>query len=412
MLEQIILIFQKELRYALRDTDVLIYSLLVPLVVYPLFIIGAGEVLLWQTNSEKQQFRFCVQDSIEMPEHLYNRLKTSKEINLVSSSEPMKDLNAGLVDVVVKPNGKGQNASFSAFVARKRGFIAAEKVRAVLAVSQLDWRQSVLKQHAVPDNLLNVYSLSTVRLVPTSPHDLAVEKQSPLILVGAVIIGLMQAGLVAGVTAVCMFAEEKEKKTFETTISLPVSGYGLTVGKWLAATTLTIGSSCLYLIAVTASFFVVAAQVISMQHVSAQRVLPLLKLDPASAAIAVLTMMIGSGLGCALCMLCVSACKTFKDAQAISLYPMIVILSLPMVAMIPGIEQRPWVAALPLTNSLIALKHPQSGLLNLILCSAESLTIIAISLWFAGRIFFSEKSVFSLNGNLKSQGVQQQAESV
>lgn len=411
MLQQTFWIFEKELRYALRDTDVLIYSVLVPLIVYPILIISAGEILLWQVNSS-QQTKVAIQKISEMPTYLRNALAKSPGVTIVEDKgDALKDLEKGKLDVVVQSTVSQNVFDFTFYTGSKRGYMSANTLSSTLTSAQAKAQKAAYEKFKVPSALLKVFDSKTVRFVPMNTKRGAIEKESPLVLVCAVIVGLMQAGLVAGVTGVCMFAEEKEKNTFETTVSLPVPSYVLTAGKWLAATALTVASSILYMISVGCSYVVIAMQMLSLNKLDMGALSKLVDADTYSCAVAILTILLGAGVGCAMCMLAVSGCKTFKDAQAICAYPMMFILLLPMLAVIPGIEQYPGVAFIPLTNTLLALKHPQSSMLQLVLGVLESISIIAFCLWLSGRIFFSEKSMFLItDGGAKNP--QQQAESI
>jgi sodium transport system permease protein len=411
LFQQIACIFEKEIRYALRDTDVLIYSVLVPLIIYPLFIIGAGEVLLWQASSKQQHYRVGF-EKLQLPAYLDSALLMTKGFKFVTCEKPMEDLKAGKLDLVLNGSETADKYEITCIVGHKSGHVAAAKIRESLVTAQEQAKSRAFKEHKVPASLLRVFDVTKVRIVPDAAHKGAVETHSPLLLVGAVIIGLMQAGLVAGVCAVCMFAEEKEKKTYETTVSLPVSSSTLTAGKWLAATVLTLGSSLLYIVSVAMSYAVILLQLLASKTVALVEMAQLIKVEPVSASLAVLTVFLGSGLACAMCMLCVSSCKTFKDAQAIAMYPMFLLVSLPALAVIPGIEQTGWVNFVPLTNTLIALKHPQAGLTPLAMGLFETVLLILLCLLAASRIFFSEKSMFSGAGGAGKQSSQQQAESV
>lgn len=410
MLQYIICIINKELRYALRDTDVLIYSVLVPLIVYPLFIIGAGEILLWQMDST-QTYKGCL-DKLQLPPYLDKELRGIKGLQLRNSIDPARDLQHGKLDLVLTGAAINDKYELSCTVANKRSLVMASKIKEALISAQQAEQTRSYKKAKVPSGILKIFETTQLRMVPTAPKQGAVEKNSPLLTVAATIIGLMQVGLVAGVTAVCMFAEEKEKKTYETTASLPIASSIITAGKWAAACLLTIGSGMLYIVSAVLSYSVILSQLLASKKVAMQEVACLIEVEPFSFLLAALTIFIGAGVSCAMCMLCVSSCKTFKDAQAVSVYPVFVITLLPALVLVPGIECSTWINFIPLTNMLVAVKHPQASLVNLFLSVIESMILITICLVAAGRVFFSEKSMFNFNDGTATQTSQQQTESV
>jgi sodium transport system permease protein len=403
LLQQIYWIFEKELRYALRDTDVLIYSILVPLLIYPGTLIAASEVLLWQVAEARQNLRISIKDPQYIPGHLYSALIHMEGIKLTASTNPGRDLQTGKLDAyVTSEEGKGKdNYSFVTYVGGKKGMLAANKLNEALLAAQSCARAAAYRKYKVPAELLEVCIVKKTSLVPFSPTQTKVESRAPLGILAALLLGILQIGLAAGVTAVCVFAEEKEKKTFETTLSIPVPTFALTAGKWLASSTLALCSGITNIIAMTAAGAVVCLQAQLMQKQDWLSVFAfMMTADARTYWLAAATLLACAALSSALCLLFVSGCRTFKDGQAIVTYPMLCIIALPLVACIPGIEHNPIASWLPFANLLICLKHPQGNSLDVLLALLETSAIVAFSLWSAGRIFFSEKAVLNLAAGL------------
>lgn len=415
MLQQIIWIFEKELRYALRDTDVLIYSVLVPLLFYPGLLLVGSEVLLWQMSEAQRNLRVYITDPQHLAPHLYTALTHVEGIKMTVSANPKHDLEIGKLDAIVTGENGIDSYRFVTYVGSKKGVLAANKLNQALVTAQSEEQHKAYKSFRVPANLLNnVCKLNETRLVPFTPTQAKVESHAPWGIIGALVLGLLQVGLTAGVTGVCVLAEEKEKKTFETTLSLPVASYVLTTGKWLASSIMSLVSGLINIIAMGAAGAVVFLQIQSMQkEQNLGQLLPaLFTQDAWSSWLAIAILILCAGLSSALCMLFVSACKTFKDAQAIVTYPMLFIITFPLLAFIPGIEQSSWIYWVPFANLLICLKHPQGHYLNLSFALLETLAITALSLSLCGRIFFAEKYNFALSEGRPNQSPQRQTDSV
>jgi sodium transport system ATP-binding protein len=204
-----------------------------------------------------------------------------------------------------------------------------------------------------------------------------------------------------------MLAEEKEKKTFETTLLLPVSVYELTCGKWLAATAISIVSTFIYSISMFSAAMLLALQVVMAMSQSnlpsggsAPTVSPGLLLsktfsvfvdkfvDPAGLSAAAFAILLGTAFACAACIATLSWCKRFRDAQALCLYPMLAVMLLPIGALLPGIEQFRLASYLPLVNVMLVVKHPQLGWQPMIVSAAENAALIIVCLFLAARVFF------------------------
>src|SRR6185295_1169695 len=127
-------------------------------------------------------------------------------------------------------------------------------------------------------------------------------------------------------------------------------------GKWLAASIISLFSGMANIFAVGGAAIVVCMQAQTTQKQNWGAVLLFIfNSDTSSYALAVLALLLASGLSTALCLLFVSSCRTFKDAQGIVTYPMLFIITLPMLAFVPGIEANLWMNWVPFTNLLLCL---------------------------------------------------------
>lgn len=399
LFQQIVWVLEKELRYALRDTDVLIYSVLVPLLIYPGTLIAASEVMLWQMSEAQRNLRVHITDPQRLPAHLYSVLAHVEGIKLTQSGNPSHDLEIGKLDAIVTGQEKQDRYDFVTYVGSKKGILAANKLNEALVSAQTAARLQAYKTYRVPPRMLQVCLIKEKRLVPFTATQAKVENYAPVGILAAVILGFLQVGLTSGVSAVCVLAEERQKKTFETTLTLPVPRYVIMAGKWLAAATLALFSGMINIVAMSASTAVVCLQAQLMQKqdlISA--FLFLLTADAWTYTLAALSILLCAGLSSAVCLLFVSTCKSFRDAQAIVTYPMLFIVTFPILSFVPGIEQMPAMNFMPFTNLLLCLKHPQGNYLSLSAAVLESAAITALSLWFAGKMYFSEKSITSYSG--------------
>lgn len=395
----IFLIFQKEMRYALRDTDVLIYALLVPLLIYPVLIIGATEVFLWQLTSPEHRSKVSILDLQHMPAPVLAALQSDKTLEVVSLKDPMAALRAGTVDAVIDLNETPSRLDFLLYTAGRKSFFAVANIEHTVRTAQSRIQTTALRERGLPSSVLTVYALNQKRLLPgirtVSGHANVEAGASSLPATGLALLGLIQASLSAGIAAVCMLAEEKEKNSFETTVTLPVQRWWLIAGKWLAVTTIALFSAICNIVTLSASFIVVLAQTLSIKKISWQYLfVSLSSLDPWSGFYAFFAIVVGCAVCAAFCMACVSFCRNFKDGQAIASYPMLIAITLPMLALAPGIEKHWWTVLVPIANVLICVKHPQSSGLLFLESLVLSIICVAPCLWLSERVYFND-SAFS-----------------
>jgi hypothetical protein len=136
LVNRILCICEKELRYALRDTDVLIYGLLVPVLVYPLLLLAGGEVLIWQMSSGSQKFVLAIEPKnfAQLPPHFQRALEKCNEFRLQRCEQPQQELQRAHCDAVliVKPAGADGTINLACLTNGKRGMIAGGKLSVLI----------------------------------------------------------------------------------------------------------------------------------------------------------------------------------------------------------------------------------------------------------------------------------------
>ena len=113
-LGEIFTIASKELTHCLRDSHVIIYSLILPVVFYPLIIIGASEFALWREGlTEKCPIKVAIDKaSKEQLTFLTEKIGKFKKVEAVDSDKPMEELSSRKIDcyIKLKPDRSGMVA--------------------------------------------------------------------------------------------------------------------------------------------------------------------------------------------------------------------------------------------------------------------------------------------------------------
>ncbi len=83
-------VVRKELLYIFRVPDVLIFSVLIPMVLYPVLMIGAGVYSAWAVaNQQKQIYKIAIfEDQSESLKHVVAVLKATGRIKFVPQKNP------------------------------------------------------------------------------------------------------------------------------------------------------------------------------------------------------------------------------------------------------------------------------------------------------------------------------------
>src|SRR5215475_10898094 len=105
------ILYWRELKSALRERSIVINSVLIPILLYPL--------LLWLTytgmtfvsgQTSEMQSRIVLVDFPASHEQLKRELENGKRITIVNSSDPASALKTGSIDVIVRfDEGTGNN---------------------------------------------------------------------------------------------------------------------------------------------------------------------------------------------------------------------------------------------------------------------------------------------------------------
>ncbi|MEX0273692.1 MAG: ABC transporter permease, partial [Flavobacteriaceae bacterium] len=239
-------------------------------------------------------------------------------------------------------------------------------------------------KRAIEKERLARLNVDPVKLVPIQEEVIEISEQKELLgkrLGGFIpylfILSMWGGCLLAGIDLV---TGEKERKTIETTLSLPVSSFSILMGKTVVASLLGFIPALLNLIGLIIGLkfiegipaFIQSAinEMLSFQSVS----LILLLLIPFALFLSSIIIALITGA------------KTFKEAQS-KATPIIMAIILPLVlAMMPGIELNWTTAFIPVLNIGLAIKEVMAGTINMAYYSVILVSLIAFAI---GAIYLS-----------------------
>ena len=403
-------LFKKEISDIFRDKKTLFMMIVIPLVLYPLMIVGM--TLLFSTiiaNQEETVYKVAFCD-VPAKEEFQRVLDDEKDdltykVEIVESKHPEKELEEGKIHAYVKykPAKDG-----------KEGFVTDEKgvvyLNGQLLVTYYDADQTSSAARKAVEDLINQYqdnlrkrNLETLKLgedallYPVKYKTAGISsveenigsslgQMIPMMIIISIMLGAIYP-------AIDVTAGEKERGTLETLLTLPVSNFEMITSKFLAVSVIACVSALLNMISMSGAciFMVKTLAEGESFHVDVASFLP-------AALLTVVVMLAFALFVTAVCLcVCVFA-KSFKEANNYSTPIMLVFMFGSFVTMVPKIELDAKTALIPIVNVSLLIKKLFSFKYDYTLIAIVLLMNIIYALltvMILGRIYNSESVLFS-----------------
>lgn len=392
-MRDLFIIIKKELSELLRDKKTIINSIVLPTLLVPILIFGAIKVTKMIQKSEQE--KSVKIGLVNAPEDFEKMIAndTLNKITTYNESIDFKTLidNETIQTAVVFPSDWNKQMD-SLTTAEVQIYRNGTKDNVNNRVSNmLESYATLLKKQRITQ--LNI---STEKLTPIRENYIEVSEQKELIgkRIGGFIPYLFILTMWGGclLAAIDLVTGEKERKTIETTLSLPVSKFTVLLGKAIVASILGFVPAVLNLIGLIVGLKIIdgipdsiklaISEMLNFQSVT----LILLLLIPFSLFL--------SGLIISL----VAGATSFKEAQS-KATPIIMLIIIPLVlAMMPGIELSWSTVLVPVLNIGLGVKEIMAGTIDMLQYAAILVSLIAFAL---GAIYFSYKKFSDENAILK-----------
>lgn len=362
-------IYRKELIDILRDRRTLIAMIVVPIVLYPLLMLGSIQAVSYQADQlqqdqvvlgvisevQKEMLVTLIRHDAaglqrEQPEDGAPEPINGPEPRLYDSADQLqrgirdREIHAGVVfgaDQLVDDHGAQNKIEIFADKEEVRSAMTSRRLELMLERIKDRKEQSRLADRGLPANFVRPFAITFIDL--SSPPSI-LGQALPLILVLMTITGAIYP-------AIDLTAGERERNTLESVMVCPVPVIDLIVGKFLVVTTIAIMGAALNLASVSATVYFGGFQKVISQTGG--------KMPIGTMLIVLLCLVPFTVLVSAIMIAVCSFARTFKEAQN---YVTPVILAV----LIPG-----GVAALPATRlEGIMLVMPVG---NMVLLSRELL---------------------------------------
>jgi sodium transport system permease protein len=392
------IVYCKEFTEWIRDRRTLISTVLVPLFLFPIMMVGFSALAVAMVGkAQKETPRVMILGGGDSP-HLVASLRKLDTLEIVPYAANWKEQisNKGIRAAVEIPQGF-QSALETGSSQTVKIYFHEGEMKSSFGADRLekffkDYRDRVVKDHLAAKNLpASVLSPFEVKQENVAPP----EKVSGATfggLIGYMLILLCMTG--AMYPAIDLTAGEKERGTMETILSSPISRLDLVLGKFLLVFSASLTTAVLSLMSMGTSFAILGRTQL-MNSSNGQSLVLNVGL---TAVVAVFLMALPLAvLFSAVLMTIALFAKSYKEAQSY-LTPMTFVVVIPAVAsLMPGVELTPKLALVPILNTSLVCKEIISGTYHwnsIALIFASTSVYAAVGLFLAFKTFQRESVLF------------------
>ena len=397
------LLYWRELRSAFRERNIVINGILLPVFLYPLllWLLYTG-ITFVRGQTEGFVSRVALQGVPQEHVGLKKLLEKDSRVELKAAGiDAAEDIRSGKLDLLAnftRPAGQqGGPEDFRVHItfdgSKDRSKMARDRFSEVLT----HYRDQYLERQAASKGI------SAVQLQQfwTETRNLATSRQ-----MGQFLLGMMLPLFMVIMVAVgCMYpaidstAGEREKSTWETSMTIAAPRIHLIVAKYLYVTTMAALAGILNLIAMLLSVKSVLAPILHGEAETFTFRIPLYSLP----LIILMTILLASFIAAGM-MIFASFARTFREGQAL-ISPFYAAVFMPALFLqSPGIQFNTGLALIPIINVAMVFREAIAGkfrwpLIGITLV-VEALCVV-LALWLAARILrYEDFLVGNYGGNL------------
>lgn len=397
-LSAISIVYRKELTEWLRDRRTLISTVLVPLLAFPILMVGITALATVMIgNAEKEVPKVMILGGEDSPQ-LIERLRKLDTLSIVPYAANWKDQisNKEIRAAVDIPKGfqaalDDGNAS-TVHIYYYEGELKSSFGANHLQKAVEEYRDSVVKDRLaaknLPTSVLTPFEIKQENVAPPEK----VSGASVGGFIGYAVILLCLTG--AMYPAIDLTAGEKERGTIETVLSSPISRFDLVFGKFLLVFSASLVSAILSVTSMGTSFAILGHSHLMQSSGGQSLNLNLGLLSVVAVFFMALPLAV---LFSALLMTISLFAKTYKEAQSY-LTPLTFLVVIPAVASVmPGVELTPKLALIPVLNTSLVCKEIITGTYHwnsIALIFASTCVYAAAGLFLAVKMFQREDVLF------------------
>jgi sodium transport system permease protein len=311
----------------------------------------------------------------------------------------LADLRAGKIDAYVtfeKPETVHVNVAQSNLIDK-----TAAKVMGAISTAHWAEERAAEKKAGLTRAELRVFDVEQIEVAPSESKQgelVPVQNLGGVPMMLLALVGFIWVHIVIGMgpPATIMFAEQREKKTIETTLLEPVSRTSLVGAKFLAVWIIGMITGLMYTIGIALTIGTIAMALASHMgtkfgHSHFPHLFFANGVAPQSWVLLVAAVIVNTALSAILFIVFAARANTFKQAQALVTIPMMVLIMLPLISFLPGMELNSLTALIPTMNLFLVLKRGEPNVALTAIALAWDALLIVASVYFTRYLISIEQ---------------------
>lgn len=389
------IVYLKELLDTIRDRRTLLAMIVVPILLFPVMMIGFGWFAGIQTKKMKEEIVKLVVLGKDNAPHLYQLMEQSKHLKIIQHPNPKEALGKGEIQIIVEiPDSfesmlKSETPTDITLLfdaAAMKSNIAKGKVHTTLEFYKQELITSRLETRKLNNSILTPFEIKE--------ENVASEEKMTGMILGMILPYMVIILLLTGAMypAIDLTAGEKERGTMETLLISPATRLELVIGKFLTVFT----TSFITGILATISMFLTLMLGLSMLKELTKEFA--FSIQFGAVFVMLLLLVPVSMIFSAILMSIAIFARSYKEAQSY-ISPLMILIIMPVIIpmLSPTMEINSSLVWVPILNVSLILKEVFTGKYNwgyigLIFLSMGCYATIA--LFVATRLFQKEKVLF------------------
>jgi len=394
-------VYRKEFTEWVRDRRTLISTVIVPLLLFPIIMVGFSALaVVLVGKAQKETPKVMILGGEDSPQLLANLRKLDnleiapynvnwKEQISEKEIRAAVEIPPGFQSALEK--GDAKTVKIYYYEGELKSSFGADRIEKFLK----DYRDQVVKDRLaaknVPASVLTPFEIHQENVAPP-------EKVSGATIggfIGYLVVLLCMTG--AMYPAIELTAGEKERGTMETILSSPISRMDLVLGKFFLVLSAALTTAALSVLSMGISFSVLRRVNASSGSGRGNSAALLLQLGPKAVTFIFVMALPLAVLFSAVLMTIALFAKSYKEAQSY-LTPMTFLVVIPAVAsLLPGVELTPKLALVPILNTSLVCKEIITGTYHwnsIVIIFASTCVYAAFALFLAFKTFQRESVLF------------------
>ncbi len=389
-----LIVYRKELLEVLRDKRTLFTTLLLPLLLYPLLIVGFNAIMARQTGIlEEKGGTVAIADSIqnEVSRRIVEEFVKIENFTFLPYAETSQSLyeSKDIQSIVTLRDSLAVDGLTHYLIgiqydaSNERGRLTYDKLKENLRNSETVIVKNQLQLAGVNPNLTEIMSIKGI--------DTSTSQKKMGMILGMFLPYIMIIMLLTGASTVAadLVAGEKERRTLETLMVSSVGRKEIVLGKYL--TIITLGMLNLIVNLFSISF--------SLRYMLSQQGLEMSGAHmPIKAIFILLAAMLPLATLFAALLLSISTfSRNMKEARTYEQPIMMVSMMLAMISFLPAVELNNLMALIPIVNIALLFKAVMINdyhLSHLLITIISTLILDVFAIWGTIKLFNTESVLF------------------